>query len=125
MSKFKVGDKVRVIKIDDYGDRKKTVGQEFEIGKQDNLKYCNHPKLSNGFCYQDYELELINTKNMMDKIKIYFLSEPQKTYQKLGLFDNNNLPTDDGMKIYVASLMVADTAFAAKMVPVLEEEKKA
>lgn len=123
MSKFKVGDKVRVIKIDDYGDRKKTVGQEFEIGKQDNLKYCNYPKPSNGFCYQDCELELINTKNMMDKIKMYFLSEPQKTYQKLGLFDSNNLPTDDGMKIYVASLMVADTAFAAKMAPILEENK--
>lgn len=128
--KFKVGDKVRVINKDKGGSR--PIGYEGTITSM----YC--PAIYGGMpvCCLDggngsweSELELINKgknmniKSVWNQIK---RSEPEKTFNKLGITDENDELTAEGLSLYQNWRFQQDKAqFKTEVAdPILAEQEK-
>ena len=62
-AKFKVGDRVEIVKIIGSPEKKEYIGKTFEISSYDGMKYGYYLKgldgVNHGWCYSDEELELI------------------------------------------------------------------
>lgn len=43
-----------------------------------------------------------NTKNMFNKFKNLFITEPVKSYRSLGITDGNDKPTQEGIELFVS-----------------------
>lgn len=130
MSKFKVGDKVRVIN--------KSTGDNYEswtknrffpdgiIGRYNDI--CDYYVI-NGDHFKEKDLEFINEesiiKNMTLKQKFtnMFITEPKKSLIKAGLMDTEGIATDDGVKVYVGYLMMKDATFKSEVVDALVAEE--
>lgn len=71
-----------------------------------------------------------STKNMslISKAQLLFKGEPEKSFIKAGVLDSNEMPTEDGVKLVVATLL-KDAEFAGKFKktvvdPILADEDK-
>lgn len=132
MCKFKVGDEVKCrsspVDLQEHIGKIVTVSEITGDGKIKNIKEWE----MFGWSYCDGWFDLINnkTKNMdlIKMVKNLFATEPQKSLQKTGIFDESGTVTDDGIKVYVTSLILKDTAFqtntVAKLVAEMEAESK-
>lgn len=138
--KFNIGDEVKVLSYD-IGTRQRivshvSVGKIFTIEKiniNSGWPYC----VENGYTYSEDQLELAEKQNnsankTMSTLKDIYLSltvgEPQKSRQKAGIVDSDNLPTDEGLKMMVKFLMEHSanvTEFDEKVVrPIVEAMEK-
>lgn len=64
------------------------------------------------------------TMSMIDKLKELKISEPARTYKRAGLFDEQLMPTDEAVKLYLKDLMEEDKAFFEKVKAIEKDEKK-
>lgn len=135
---FKVGDEVVVKKVthtkdSDGCDRSKAIyiGKVFKVvcNTAHFYPYLYHLENTGGTDWVEEELELKNKiMNVKDLYLSLFVSEPQKSRQKAGIVDKDNMPTEDGLKMMVKWLLdnnpnVAD--FDAKVVqPIIEQMDK-
>ena len=113
--KFKVGDKVRRInenwvnggiKIGDIGEITKiNKNGAFSYGYSINLE--GYPKDYDPLYFElissgDSEVKSMNT---LEKFKLAFKSEPEKTFRKLGITDGDDLLTSEGQTIFLGWLL--------------------
>lgn len=121
MSKFKVGDKVRMISEHNYNGSYNfggvigiaKVGSIYKISEV----YDKGPAyrvvgsdLSKGpWHYMEDHFELVdsnkNNMNIKEKFVTAFLSEPEKTFRKAGVTNGDGFLTEDGQKIFFAWLL--------------------
>ncbi len=113
-----------------------------------NIKVCTTHneftiigKNSHTFIFLEQDLELIdnivplinnnNQINMttLEKFKTAFLKEPQKSLRKLGIINGDDLPTDEGMRMFMGWLLQqTEYPLVKKFIdevvkPMMEEEK--
>jgi len=76
---------------------------------------------------KNYKQTSSNSMSLKEKFILTFISEPKKSFRKAGITDGDNMPTDEGMRIYVAWKMHGEDAdaFKAEIVDgLLKEDKK-
>ena len=147
MSKFKVGDRVKCVAPIDkvfYETVGKT-GTVIEISKVSDHVAVEFDEPCDGHscgglgkdkhCFwarpQDLEIitrtviNKINKTNMYQSFKNLFIKEPQKSYRAVGLTNDNDEPTQDGIKV-VVSYLLNNSDFNEKFIAdVVEPLKKA
>ena len=136
MSKFKVGQNVRVIKatqfdIEDHGIFN---GLETRIIKDDGHDHNQYYLEFNPTrCMSEDQLELVEESinsnkvinmNIIQKFALALKAEPQKSYQKAGITDSSDMLTEDGTKIFLTYLINKDTDFKTQVVDELLKEVK-
>lgn len=139
MSKFKVGDKIRVkkdansIKSDSHiyftDSMHCFLGREGKISGVWDCNYCIDID-SDRFYWSEKWLELIESNNkvtnmnIIQKFALALKAEPQKSYQKAGITDSSDMLTEDGTKIFLTYLLNKDTDFKTQVVDELLKEVK-
>ena len=126
---MKIGDKVTILGKS-YGEKLSMSG--FEIGDISNITnvYSTHDKIYSidGSLFLQQDLELINNKTIMTNVKEKFIGlftkEPEKSYIKAGLMDNNKIATEDGIRIFVSYLMTKSDDFKTEVVDKMLKEEK-
>lgn len=129
MSKFSIGDRVKYVgnnsgehmSDDNLGD----------IGIITSID-CNNPVVlqDDGTKYYPYEhnLELITNKTIMTNVKEKFIGlftkEPEKSYIKAGLMDNDKIATEDGIRVFVSYLMTKSDDFKSEVVDKMLKEEE-
>lgn len=112
--KFKVGDTVKIIKNIGASAYNKYIGESSVI-TQINGPDKVYLKITGDINWEIQEIELIKSSSTMSSLlkraKDLFIQEPQKSLRKTGIFDDTDTVTDEGIKVYVTALIVADTAF--------------
>ena len=68
-------------------------------------------------------LTLSFMSTVVEKLKMLLKGEPQKTFQKVGIFDKDDLPDNDTVRLYVSRLMVKDAEFVAEATKLLAEQE--
>lgn len=138
MSKFKVGDKVRIKQIES-GYNTGTV-----LFVDDMLRYCGLEttiRQINGYgilldCdggkwnWVKEWLELVDNKNknmsLKEKFASVFLKEPEKSFRKAGVTDSDGVLTSEGQNVFLSFLLKKNgDAFKSEIIdPILAEEKE-
>lgn len=124
-TKYKVGDRVRLINVDKSGGSETRIGDCAEVTSaiKTDKKTFYKIRFEDGYEYRvkSSEIEIISSidktiTNMKEKFIQLFLSEPTKSLRKSGLINGDNIATDEGVKLYVSYLMTNDTKFNADVV---------
>lgn len=109
MSKFKIGDKVR-IKENHTG--KYGIGGEYTITVvMSNGQYYDGEKGYGLGKFSDYDIELIesnnkiNMSNIKEKFALMFKNDPEKSFRLSGITNGDDLLTDDGRNIFLSWLL--------------------
>lgn len=126
----KVGDVVRRINNANGGMDKGDTGVISYVRNNSDVdvRLDKNEKIS--VSHDPMNLELVtNNKsfmtNLTEKFANLFVKEPQKSLRKAGIFDNNDMPTVDGQKIYLAYLIAKDTQFKTDIVdPIVAQIEK-
>lgn len=124
MSKFKPGDKVKVIANSSNHDQ--AIGSEVAVLKDRDSVSFNY---RDNWYMNDCDAVLINNKinmNIIEKFALAFKSEPEKTFRKAGITNGDDLFTDDGQKVFLSWLLKKHGEDFKKEVvdEILKEEKK-
>ncbi len=138
MYKFKIGDKVRLKKQNSgnnfpgeaeyMGDS--TTSSLSVVLKRDDGKSGSGQ--NNWWNFDKAELHLLElTKpfympNLIEKAKMLFTSEPEKSFQKTGITDSSNNLTPDGAAVFLNWLLTQnkDAFNTAVVQPLLAEQEK-
>lgn len=133
MSQYKVGDRVERFQGDEndgmhINDRGVIINMD---GGYTDIKVDNTNIISKGNAPENVRLiETNNTNNMsiISKTLLAFKSEPEKTFIKAGILNNDGSPTADGISLVVMQLL-KDEAFASKFSseiaqPIVAENEK-
>ncbi len=74
------------------------------------------------------EIKTIKNMSLIDKASLFFKGEPEKSFIKAGVLDSSEMPTADGIKLFVAwSLKQKDVGnlFKTDVIdPILADDKK-
>ena len=122
MTKFKVGDKVKingksVMSGSDWEDNydnnigyvTKIIGRGNGIDTFNCIVVDNKPNTNDGYYFASQDLELISlTKknmNIKEKFVLAITPEPQKSFRKAGITNGDDLLTEDGMNIFLSWLL--------------------
>ncbi len=119
--KFRIGEKVRRIKSAYCEMKIGDIGTVMDVSKYflkinefrglhdpDNFELVNEPVKNNNLINSDTANNNgVTTKSMSIKEKFVqaFLSEPEKSFRKAGITDNNGMLTPDGEQVFVAWLL--------------------
>ncbi len=106
--KFKVGDKVRC-HYNDNGSNE-CVGMEGEITyvSSSKVSYPYNVSFSTSSLFSEKELELINNNKIMSLVKKFtlaFKKEPEKSFNKSGITDDNDILTTEGSQVFLGWLL--------------------
>lgn len=111
LSDFKIGDRIEYIDTSGYKDSL--------IGKRGIVNEINKSTETVGVSFDDglkegfysYRLKIINNNTMdstncnggslTDKVRLTFLKEPEKSFRKLGVTDNNDELTGEGQDAFL------------------------
>lgn len=148
---FKVGDRVKVKSgrqndVTFLGDGRKNeygvviVGDKYSTNygiRFDEPNYAYHSldgkcEPNHGYFVREELLVLINEKNSMENLISAFrnlaVGEPQKSFRKLGITDDNDLITQDGVQVFLSWLLTdkeISDRFKKEVVDGLIKEKEA
>ena len=102
--KFKIGDKVKIVNCEHSQDAKTRVGVISIIkdygGEHNGMNWCH--LLDGNLSIYEKELELvnnINNMNIIDKIKLARMNEPEKTLVKAELMNLDGSLTAEGKEV--------------------------
>ena len=129
MNKFSIGDRVKYV-----GNNS---GEQMSASNLGYVGVITSPDDNNlvvlrdsGKTYYPYEhnLELITNKTIMTNVKEKFIGlftkDPEKSYIKAGLMDNDKIATEDGIRIFVSYLMTKSDDFKSEVVDKMLKEEK-
>jgi len=127
--RFKVGDKVRC-KWNDNGSSN-YVGSTGTVTSVNHSHTYPYDTTIGPFAFRDAELELISADNpiksmgLIEKAKLAFKSEPEKSFIKVGVMDSNENLTTEGKELLMHFLLEKNKdAFKTEVVdPILAEDK--
>jgi hypothetical protein len=109
--KFKIGDKVKIVSINDneYSYPFNRLGL---VGKIVNIVETECPyaiSTDDTYYYGEKNLELVELTNKNMNIKEQFTlsitPEPQKSFRKVGITNGDNILTDEGLKVFSSWLL--------------------
>lgn len=139
MSKFKIGDMVKVIRWNKENNLKKyNIGEVFTISKVEEscfntIKYWYSPE-DNSYNHAEDELELVRenklTNNniimsLVSKFKSIVRTEPEKTLVKVGVLDEELSLTTEGSDLFLQFLFEKNKAeFKTEVADKLVEVEK-
>ncbi len=110
--KFNVGDKVKCISEPCYSFGYQNVGVIVTVsnitgeGKITEIEEWKH----HGWCYENEWFELLSNKNnimanLKEKFVGIFISEPNKTFRKVGITNGDNMLTSEGQEVFISWLL--------------------
>lgn len=110
MAKFKEGDVVIKLQSDCYPA---VMGKRYTLVKDDDGLVCIKTQNSSGvrcLCHETWELVEYNNSNnknmgIIEKFTGMFLSEPEKTFRKAGITNNEGMLTEEGRVIFSGFLL--------------------
>ena len=118
---FKVGDTIEM--IESCGDAP-AKGERLTVQVRNGELFVT----GTGTCTCQNKWKLINSltptsMSLLNSLRLLTKGEPQKTYQKVGIFDSNDMPGNEIVCAYVAELMIQDKSFFEKAKELLKEQE--
>lgn len=55
-------------------------------------------------------MEITTPMNLVEKFALTLTKEPKKSFRKLGIIDGNDLPTQEGARIFITWLLLSKYA---------------
>ncbi len=113
-----------VVKYDDGHVGKGRLGEHYQL--VDNDEDDEDEEDDEESNYKPFNNKKSNKMSFLKKVKDYFLSEPEKTYRKLGLKDERGNLTEDGKEFLINVLWEANeaTLVREKANAILADEEK-
>jgi len=128
MSKFKEGDKVKIVA--QINGHQFPLGEVVRIVKDRSYNYlAEYLDKSHSWYITEDEAESITTNNtimttLKQKFTNLFLSEPEKSYRKAGITNSDGILTSEGQEIFLTWLLKKNPEFKTEVVDQLLEEGK-
>ena len=122
---FKVGDTIEMIES---CGRAPVKGERLVVSERSGDLTVRNTR-GNG-CTCQFKWKLVSTNSLtptsmslLNSLRLLTKGEPQKTYQKVGIFDSNDMPGNEIVCAYVAELMIQDKSFFEKAKELLKEQE--